>query len=55
MSLVMAAAFGVSPLSFAIAGALVGLNTEVLFVAGGAACLLVGAGCLASRTVRQTR
>jgi hypothetical protein len=55
MSLVMAAAFGVSPLSFAIAGALVGLNTEVLFVAGGAACLLVGAGCLASRTVRETR
>jgi MFS family permease len=55
MSLVMAAAFGVSPLSFAIAGALVGLNTEVLFVAGGAACILVGIGCAASRTVRETK
>ena len=53
MAVVMAASFAVAPLSFAIAGALVGFSTELLFVLGGGLSLVVAAVSLVSPTVRE--
>lgn len=54
MAVVMAASFAVAPLSFAIAGALVGFGTELLFALGGGLSLVVAAASFLSRTVRET-
>jgi hypothetical protein len=52
MSLVMLASVGLTPVSFAVAGAIAQLNPTVLFV-GAAAMLLLATGVAASsRTVR---
>lgn len=55
MALIMFGSFGVGPISYAIAGSLVGISTEAVFLLGGAVCLAVAAGSLASRTVRESR
>ena len=55
MSLLMVGSFGVGPVSYAIAAALVGFNTELVFLFGGIVCAAAAIGSAASRSVRATR
>jgi MFS family permease len=52
MSLLMFAAVGLAPMSFAIAGALVDLNTTVMFASAGAIILLTAALSISSKPLR---
>jgi MFS family permease len=55
MSVVLTGSMAVAPISFAIAGALIGLNVELPFAIGGALALAAGVYCVVSRTVREAR
>jgi MFS family permease len=52
MSLLMFAAAGLAPLSFAIAGALIDINTTIMFASAGAIILLAAAISVSSRPLR---
>jgi MFS family permease len=53
MSLVMLASMGLTPIAYAISGAVAEVNVTVLFLAAGGMALLCGIGAAASRSVRS--
>jgi len=53
MSLVMLASMGLTPIAYAISGAVAEVNVTVLFLAAGGMTLLCGIGAAASRQVRS--
>src|SRR3979490_625827 len=55
MSLVMLASMGLTPLAYAVSGAIADLNATLLFLLAGGMMLLCGAGAAASRSVRSLR
>jgi MFS family permease len=55
MSLVMLASMGLTPIAYAVSGAIAQVNVTLLFVIGGGMMLLCGAGAAASRQVRLLR
>lgn len=55
MSVVMAGSMAVGPFSYAIAGALVGVNVELPFAIAGVLALLTAIASVLSRTVREAR
>jgi MFS family permease len=54
MSLMMVGSVGVGPVSYAIAGFLVAVDPELVFLLGGGICLAAAIASAASRTVRET-
>jgi hypothetical protein len=55
MSLVMLASMGLTPVAYAVSGAIAQANPTLLFVIAGGMMLLCGAGAAASRQVRELR
>jgi hypothetical protein len=55
MSLVMLASMGLTPVSYAVSGAIAEINPTLLFLISGGMTLLCGAGAAASRQVRELR
>ena len=55
MSLVMLASMGLTPIGYAVSGAIAQVNITLLFVIAGGMMLLFGAGAAASRQVRSLR
>ena len=55
MSLVMLASMGLTPIAYAVSGAIAQVNVTLLFVIAGGMMLLCGAGAVASRQVRSLR
>jgi Transmembrane secretion effector len=55
MSLVMLASMGLTPVSYAVSGAIADVNPTLLFLLAGGMILLCAAGTAASRTVRSLR
>jgi hypothetical protein len=55
MSLVMLASMGLTPVAYAVSGAIADLNPTLLFLLAGGMMLLCGAGAAASRSVRSLR
>jgi hypothetical protein len=53
MSLVMLASMDLTPIAYAISGAVAEVNVTVLFLAAGGMALLCGIGAAASRSVRS--
>jgi hypothetical protein len=55
MSLVMLASMGLTPVAYAVSGAIAQVNPTLLFLIAGGMMLLCAAGTAASRTVRSLR
>jgi len=55
MSIVMLASMGLTPLSYAVSGAIAEVNPTLLFLIAGGMMLACGAGTAASRQVRSLR
>jgi MFS family permease len=55
MSLVMLASMGLTPVSYAVSGAIADVSPTLLFLIAGGMILLCAAGTAASRTVRELR
>jgi len=55
MSLVMLASMGLTPIAYAVSGAIAQVNVTLLFAIAGGMMLLCGAGAAASRQVRSLR
>jgi hypothetical protein len=55
MSLVMLASMGLTPVAYAVAGAIAQANPTLLFVIAGGMMLLCAVGTAASRQVRELR
>ena len=55
MSLVMLASVGLTPVAYAVSGAIADVNPTLLFLLAGGMMLLCGAGAAASRSVRSLR
>ena len=55
MSLVMLASMGLTPISYAVSGAIADVNPTLLFLLAGGMILLCAAGTASSRTVRSLR
>jgi MFS family permease len=55
MSLVMLASIGLTPVAYAVSGAIANVNPTLLFLTAGGMILLCAAGTAASRTVRLLR
>jgi hypothetical protein len=55
MSLIMLASMGLTPIGYAVSGAIAQVNITLLFVIAGGMMLLFGAGAAASRQVRSLR
>jgi hypothetical protein len=55
MSFVMLASMGLTPLAYAVSGAIADVNPSLLFLMAGGMMLLCGAGAVASRSIRTLR